>query len=174
MHAGEPRPARVHNRRVGRARPIGGIRNPRDKDGLSMPEDATPTPRLAPRARWRGRLASIAPRAQWRGRLASTALLATAAALASIARAAVAQTPTSPPPLNILTPNGAVGRGDIFITPTGGTATYANGPEILDRDGHVVWFHAIPVGLTAADLRTQTYRGQPLLTFWQGQGFGGP
>jgi hypothetical protein len=138
-----------------------------------MPEDASPTPRLAPRARWRGRLASVAPRARWRRRIASIALLATAAALAAVAPAAVAQTPTSPPPLNILTPNGAVGRGDIFITPTGGTATYANGPEILDRNGHVVWFHAIPAGLTAADFRTQTYRGQPVLTFWQGTGFGG-
>ena len=64
-------------------------------------------------------------------------------------------------------------RGDFFITPTGDTSTYANGPEILDRGGNVVWFHAIPQGLTAADFRTQNYRGQPVLTFWQGTGFGG-
>ena len=31
----------------------------------------------------------------------------------------------------------------------------------------------IPQGLTAGDFRTQTYRGQPVLTFWEGTGFGG-
>ena len=46
-------------------------------------------------------------------------------------------------------------------------------PEILDRHGNVVWFHAIPPGQTAADFRAQTYRGQPVLTWWQGTGFGG-
>jgi Arylsulfotransferase (ASST) len=97
-----------------------------------------------------------------------------AAALAAVgATAAEASTPTSPPPVTILTPHGAVGRGDIFITPTGGTSTYANGPEILDRDGNVVRFHAIPQGLTAADFRAQTYRHQRVLTWWQGTGLGG-
>ena len=31
----------------------------------------------------------------------------------------------------------------------------------------------IPQGRTAADFRTQTYRGQPVLTWWQGTGLGG-
>ena len=30
-----------------------------------------------------------------------------------------------------------------------------------------------PRGLTAADFRTQTYRGKPVLTFWPGTGLGG-
>ena len=108
--------------------------------------------------------------------LARRAITATAIAVAALlagAAAAGAATPTTPPPVTILTSNGAVGRGDIFITPTGDSSTYANGPEILDRHGNVVWFHAIPAGLTAADFRTQTYRGRPVLTFWQGTGLGG-
>jgi len=84
-----------------------------------------------------------------------------------------ATVPTAPPPVTILTSRGVQGRGDIFITPTGDTSQYANGPEILDGTGHVVWFHAIPQGLTSGDFRTQTYDGQPVLTWWQGTGFGG-
>ena len=120
--------------------------------------------------------ASLAPArawlTRWRAWAASIALLAAGAALTAPAPA-VAATPTAPPPLTFLTPNGPQGHGDIFITPTGDTSTYANGPEILDRAGKVIWFHAIPQGLTSGDFRTQTYRGQPVLTFWEGTGFGG-
>jgi hypothetical protein len=86
---------------------------------------------------------------------------------------AIAATPTAPPPVTILTSSHHIGRGDIFVTPTGDTTTYANGSEILDRRGNVVWFHAAPQGLTDADFRTQTYEGRPVLTFWEGTGLGG-
>jgi hypothetical protein len=111
---------------------------------------------------------------QWR-RWAGAAALAlgvTAPALGS-AEQAIAATPSAPPPVTILTAGHHFGRGDIFITPTGDTATYANGAEILDPNGKLVWFHAAPQGLTDADFRTQTYKGQPVLTFWEGTGFGG-
>jgi len=75
--------------------------------------------------------------------------------------------------VTILTSNGHLGPGDIFITPTGDSSTYANGPEILDTRGNVVWFHPIPQGQTASDFRTQTYDGRPVLTWWQGTGLGG-
>src|SRR5438132_710562 len=97
--------------------------------------------------------------------LLSTALAGPAAGLASAA-------PSSPPPVTILT-HGRAGHGDFFISPFGGTATYANGPEILDQQGNVVWFQAVPPGQEASDFRTQTYRGQPVLTWWQGSGLGG-
>jgi Arylsulfotransferase (ASST) len=84
-----------------------------------------------------------------------------------------ATAPTAPPPVTILKSSPFIGNGDIFITPTGGTSTYANGPEILDSHGNVVWFHAVPAGQTAADFRTQTYHDQPVLTWWQGTGLGG-
>ncbi len=82
-------------------------------------------------------------------------------------------TASAPPPVTILTEARHIGRGDIFITPTGASTSYAYGPEILDRQGNVVWFHAIPQGQTAADFRAQTYDGQPVLTWWQGTGLGG-
>jgi hypothetical protein len=82
-------------------------------------------------------------------------------------------TPTAPPPLTILTHGASLGGGDYFITPTGDTSTYANGPEIVNSQGQVVWFHAIPTGQTAGDFRVQTYHGQQVLTWWQGTGFGG-
>ncbi len=88
------------------------------------------------------------------------------------ASAAVAA-PVAAPPVTILTARANAVRGDIFITPTGGATQYANGPEILDRRGNVVWFHAIAAGLTAADFRAQSYRGQRVLTWWQGTGLGG-
>ena len=75
--------------------------------------------------------------------------------------------------MTILTSTGRTAPGDIFITPTGNTTSYANGAEILDRRGYIVWFHAAPQGLTAADFRAQTYLGRPVLTFWQGTGLGG-
>jgi hypothetical protein len=75
--------------------------------------------------------------------------------------------------VSVLTATGGLGGSDIFITPTGARSQYANGPEIVDQQGNVVWFHAIPDGQTAADFRTQTYRGKQVLTWWQGTGLGG-
>jgi hypothetical protein len=67
-------------------------------------------------------------------------LLVVAAILAAIAASiaiqggsyADATEPSSPPPVTFLTAHGPIGQGDIFITPTSDTGTYANGPEILD------------------------------------------
>jgi hypothetical protein len=111
---------------------------------------------------------------RWRrAAIAATALIAATLPLAlATAGPAAADTPTAPPPVTILT-HGNVGHGDFFISPFGGTATYANGPEILDQNGNVVWFQAVPAGQEASDFRTQTYHGQPVLTWWQGTGFGG-
>ncbi len=103
-------------------------------------------------------------------RLAAAIALAALAALG--AGTAAADTPTSPPPVTVLT-HGNVGHGDFFVSPFGGTDKYANGPEILDQNGNVVWFQPVPAGQEAADFRTQTYRGRPVLTWWQGTGLGG-
>ena len=100
----------------------------------------------------------------------AAAILATALAAAPSALA----TAPSPPPLTVLNQTGSLGNRDIFITPGGfGSSTYASGPEILGPNGNVVWFDPAPAGITTTDFRTQTYRGKPVLTFWQGTGFGG-
>jgi hypothetical protein len=91
----------------------------------------------------------------------------------SAANASSASTSAGSPPVTILTPGTNLGNGYIFLTPSGDTKIYANGPQILDAQGNVVWFHAIPDKQIAADFRVQRYGGNQVLTWWQGTGFGG-
>ena len=56
--------------------------------------------------------------------------------------------------------------GDVFITPTHGLGQ--SGPMIIDGRGGLVWFKPVPTGEVATDLNVQSYRGQPVLTWWQG------
>ena len=74
-------------------------------------------------------------------------------------------TGTAPPPLSIVTRDTSRSSGDIFMAPAGGG--YPAGPEILTTTGKVVWFHRLPAGEVATDFRTQTYLGQPVLTWFQ-------
>jgi len=71
----------------------------------------------------------------------------------------------------VLTHAAGNGHGDIFIAPQG--CGYASGPEIISSTGKVIWFHALPAGEAATDFRTQTYRGSPVLTWFQGSGLSG-
>ena len=100
---------------------------------------------------------------------------ATAESASAAGRAAPADTaPTAPPPVTILTSRTGRRGGDIFISPFGDTTTYANGPEILDaRRARWSGSTRCPPGQEAADFRAQTYRGKPVLTWWQGTGLGG-
>ncbi len=120
------------------------------------------TPSTAHRAGWR----------RWR-QLALSAAVVLGAAASAPSGVAEAATPTAPPPVTILTSQPNLGGGDIFISPFGDASTYANGPEILNQQGNVVWFKAVPAGEEASDFRAQTYNGQPVLTWWQGTGLGG-
>jgi hypothetical protein len=127
-----------------------------------MPQLLSSNPPLSGLRRWRQALVGAA------------AVLATGVPIAAVTTtSAQATTPTAPPPVSILTSNGNVGQGDIFISPFGDATTYANGPEILNTNGNVVWFQSVPAGEEASDFRTQTYLGQPVLTWWQGTGLGG-
>jgi hypothetical protein len=106
-------------------------------------------------------------------RLAIAAAALSAVALPATVSVAPAAADPSPPPVTFLAASSHARGDDIFITPTGDATQYANGPEILDPHGNIVWFHAIPQGQTAADFRVQRYRGRPVLTWWQGTGLGG-
>jgi hypothetical protein len=77
----------------------------------------------------------------------------------------VRATGTAPPPFTVLSRDPGGGNGDIFIAPAGGG--YPAGPEIVTTAGKVVWFHRLPAGESATDFRTQTYLGQPVLTWFQ-------
>jgi hypothetical protein len=114
-------------------------------------------------------------------RAAAVAAAAVAGALAgawpasaSASASAPAAGSLKPPPVTVLTDHGGERGGDLFVSPFGDATTYANGAEILSPDGQkVVWFHSVPAGQEASDFREQTYRGQPVLTWWQGTGLGG-
>jgi hypothetical protein len=80
-----------------------------------------------------------APR--WR-RTALVGAILVGAISALVGASVAAAAPTAPPPVTVLTSASRSAPGDVFITPTGDATQYANGPEIIDRQGQVVWFHA--------------------------------
>jgi len=56
--------------------------------------------------------------------------------------------------------------GDIFLAPQFGPVQ--TGPMIVDSNGSLIWFDPMQGVGSASDLRVQTFRGQPVLTWWQG------
>jgi hypothetical protein len=56
--------------------------------------------------------------------------------------------------------------GYYFLAPQAGPLS--DGPMIVDSHGHVVWYKPLPRSELAADVRVQTYQGQPVITWWQG------
>jgi Arylsulfotransferase (ASST) len=61
--------------------------------------------------------------------------------------------------------------GDIFLGPQFGPIQV--GPMILDSDGNPIWFRWLRGNDSPADVRVQSYLGQPVLTWWQGYVTGG-
>jgi hypothetical protein len=121
---------------------------------------------------------SPAPRSGLQRRLqmliGAVTIVVGAAVIALAGASAALAAPSTPPPVSILTSSPFVAQGgDFFISPFGDTGTYANGPEIVNSQGDVVWFQPVPAGEEASDFRVQTYNGQPVLTWWQGTGLGG-
>ena len=60
----------------------------------------------------------------------------------------------------------AASSDDIFAGPQQGPVQ--KGPMILGPDGRLIWFKPLRGSDTADDFRVQSYRGQPVLTWWQG------
>jgi outer membrane protein assembly factor BamB len=56
---------------------------------------------------------------------------------------------------------------DVFVAPKRGATQ--QGPMIVDGDGTLLWFRPLPGDQQAFDFRPQTYRGEPVLTWWQGR-----
>jgi Arylsulfotransferase (ASST) len=72
-----------------------------------------------------------------------------------------------PPKVAITTSSPTASGGDVFITPTHGLGQ--SGPMIFDGHGKLIWYLALPSGDVATDLKVASYRGQPVLTWWQGR-----
>ena len=96
---------------------------------------------------------------------AALATAALCAAVVSCSSGSAATASTQAPPITVLTKGADNGNGDIFLAPQGGQ--YGTGPEIVSITGKVLWFHRLPAGTFATDFRTQTYLGQPVLTWFQ-------
>jgi hypothetical protein len=73
----------------------------------------------------------------------------------------------TPPKLTVTHAAAGVAPGFVFVAEKGGK-NKPSGPVIADNRGRIVWYHEVPHGLEATDFRTQTYRGKPVLTWWQG------
>jgi hypothetical protein len=80
---------------------------------------------------------------------------------------AFASQPKLKPPVVRVTANSGASEGDVFLTPTHGYGQ--SGPMILDHQGRLVWFHPVPKGDTAADFQVESYRGAPVLVWWEGK-----
>jgi hypothetical protein len=81
------------------------------------------------------------------------------------------------PPNASVRPGTAWGRGGqvgLWFLSVVSTVPPGRGGEpgllILDGLGEPVWFKVLPQGRTAVNLRVQTYRGQPVLTWYEGTG----
>lgn len=78
-------------------------------------------------------------------------------------------------PDHTLKPPDSVAPGYLFLGPSAWDSVQA-GPMLVDDHGEPVWFRPIPRALWATDIRLATFRGQPAMTWWEGQmdviGFG--
>jgi hypothetical protein len=72
-----------------------------------------------------------------------------------------------PPAIAVKTASKRATSGDIFVAPKRGATQ--QGPMILDPAGELVWFAPLPGDEQAFDFRAQRYRGDPVLTWWQGK-----
>src|ERR687885_1671708 len=74
----------------------------------------------------------------------------------------------SPPAVEVMTRAHHTAPGYIFIAPERG-GTRQGGPMIVDDHGQVVWFRPVrSERLFARDFKVQHYRGEPVLTWWEG------
>lgn len=78
----------------------------------------------------------------------------------------------NPPKIEVRQTSADTVKGLVFVAPkyTGETTTGTQGPEIIDDQGRVVWFHALQNGNRATDFHVQTYRGEPVITWSEGSG----
>jgi hypothetical protein len=81
----------------------------------------------------------------------------------------------NPPAITVGTPASGTAPGLVFVAPTGHNAMFVTqattpgqfGPMILDNSGEPVWF--LPLATEVAqNFRAQTYRGRPVLTWYEG------
>ena len=71
-----------------------------------------------------------------------------------------------PPKVTVIHPAEETAPGHLFLAPSSGPGQ--RGVLILDNDGEPVWFHPTP-HKAATNFRVAIYRGEPVLTWWEGK-----
>ncbi len=71
-----------------------------------------------------------------------------------------------PPKVTVLQPATGTAPGRLFVAPSSGPGQ--RGVLIVDNDGETVWFQPTP-HLAATNFRTAVYKGEPVLTWWEGK-----
>ncbi|MDQ3638716.1 MAG: arylsulfotransferase family protein [Actinomycetota bacterium] len=78
----------------------------------------------------------------------------------------------TPPPVEVVKRSRATGKGYLFAAPKNGPGEEypaQDGPMILDDEGRPVWLRPVrDEDQDAMDFKVQRYRGEPVLTWWQG------
>jgi hypothetical protein len=69
-------------------------------------------------------------------------------------------------PLEVTTNTPRASSDLVFLGPKQGAGHDAL--EILDRQGRIVWYRPNPPKTGTTDFRVQTYKGKPVLTWWEG------
>ena len=101
--------------------------------------------------------------------------LVAAGAIAPVAQAAQtfqSRKDIAPPSVRVTTKAKSTAPGLIFVAPKGGPKDQ-RGSMIFDETGELVYFRKVPTSQAVLDFRVQTYKDQPVLTWWEGKPFRG-
>ena len=78
----------------------------------------------------------------------------------------------APPAVSVARRSERTAPGYVFVAPKNGpdeTGPGQRGPMIVDDEGQPVWFRPLhEEGVDAMDFKVQRYKGEPVLTWWQG------
>jgi hypothetical protein len=85
------------------------------------------------------------------------------------AQAFVSRPDLTPPVIDVVAHEDGTAPGYLFLAPK--QAGAQRGPLIVDDEGEIVW--SGPTEATVADFRVQQYRGEPVLTWYEGSSLGG-
>jgi hypothetical protein len=86
---------------------------------------------------------------------------------AGLVQSFVSEPALKPPAMFVTTDASSATPGDIFLTPTAGWGQA--GAMIVNGQGGLVWFQPSPAGEETEDFKLESYRGQPVLVWWQGR-----
>jgi hypothetical protein len=76
--------------------------------------------------------------------------------------------PDLQPTVTAMTVRGRLAPG-LFMVGPGSSPPVPSGPMIVDGSGDLVWFRPLPAHTWLTNLQVRSYRGAPVLTWWEGK-----